>query len=308
MKIAVTGGAGFIASHVVDAYIENGNEVFVIDNLSTGVKENINPKAKFINMDICDSAIDDLFAKEQYDVLNHHAAQIDVRISVKDPKFDANTNIIGSLNLYESAIKHGIKKIIFSSTGGAIYGEQDYFPADEEHPTRPCSPYGIAKLVNEKYLFYYKEVFGLEHAILRYANVYGPRQNPLGEAGVVAIFADKMLKGKQPVINGDGMNTRDYVYVGDVVKGNLLALNDNVNGTFNIATGVEHDVNYIFHEIKKLTGSNAEELHAEAKKGEQRRSVCSFNKINKEHGWKPDIEFADGLNRTVDFFRKKLSF
>ncbi|MBI5325183.1 MAG: NAD-dependent epimerase/dehydratase family protein [Ignavibacteriae bacterium] len=233
MKILVTGGAGFIASHITDAYINAGHDVFIIDNFSSGRKENVNHKATLIEMDINDEKVDELFKIEKFDIINHHAAQMDVRFSVDNPRFDATTNILGSLNLYESAKKYGVKKVIFASTGGAVYGEQDYFPADENHPTSPCSPYGIAKLANEKYLFYYKQIFGMEHVIFRYVNVYGPRQNPHGEAGVVAIFINKMLSGNQPVINGDGLNTRDYVFVEDVVKANLLALKSNVSGIYN---------------------------------------------------------------------------
>lgn len=305
MKIAVTGGAGFIASHIVDAYINAGHEVVILDNLSTGVKDNINPKAKFIQIDINDDNIDKIFKEEKFDIINHHAAQIDVRISVNNPRLDAKINVLGSLNLYEAAKKHGVKKIIFASTGGAIYGEQDYFPANENHPLRPCSPYGIAKLVNEKYLYYYKEVFGIEHTILRYGNIYGPRQNPLGEAGVVAIFINKMLNNKQPIINGDGENTRDYVFVNDIVRGNLLALKENVSGIYNLSTSIENDVNYIFRQLKDLIKVDIEEVHGEAKKGEQKRSVISYQKIKNEHGWEPLINLNEGLKQTVDYFKSK---
>lgn len=306
MKIVVTGGAGFIASHVSDAYIKAGHEVVVIDNLSTGSRENLNPNARFIEIDITDNKIRQIFEREKFEVLNHHAAQMNVRVSVDDPMFDAHTNIIGGLNLYQSALATGVKKIVFSSTGGAIYGEQDYFPADEEHPLRPCSPYGIAKLANEKYLYYYREVFGLQHTILRYANIYGPRQNAFGEAGVVAIFASKMLAGKDPIINGDGKNTRDYVFVDDVVKANLLAIKDGVSGIYNVATSKEYDVNYVFNKLKEFTGSDCTEIHGEAKKGEQRRSVCSYKKFESQHGWQPNTQFDEGLRRTVEFFRGKM--
>lgn len=306
MKIALTGGAGFIGSHIADAYINLGHEVVIIDNLSTGRKENINPSARFIKEDINSPSIMQLFKDEKFDILNHQAAQIDVRISVKDPKFDATTNIIGSLNLYEACKESEVKKIIFSSTGGAIYGEQDYFPADEEHPLRPCSPYGIAKLVNEKYLYYYKEIYGIDYTILRYANVYGPRQNPHGEAGVVAIFINKMLNNEQPIINGDGKNTRDYVFVSDIVKGNLLALNKNLLGIFNLSTAIETDVNQIFNKLNELLGTNFKEFHGEAKIGEQKRSVCSFEKIHKAFNWSPEVNLIDGLKKTIDYFKQNL--
>jgi UDP-glucose 4-epimerase len=305
MKILVTGGAGFIGSHVVDAYLELGHEVVVVDNLSSGSIENLNPKAKFYKMDIRDSDIEDLFKNEKPDVVNHHAAQMDVRKSVEDPIYDADVNIIGSLNLLQNCIRYGVKKFIFASTGGAIYGEQDYFPADEEHPTRPLSPYGVAKLTVEKYLYFYKEVHGLNYVVLRYANIYGPRQNPHGEAGVVAIFTSKMLKGEQPVINGDGFQTRDYTFVGDVVRANVLALSYEKSDVFNIGTGIETDVNTLFHKLKQLTGANCGEFHGPAKPGEQRRSVISYEKIYKTLGWKPMTSLDEGLRLTVEFFKNK---
>ena len=223
MKILVTGGAGFIASQIADAYITEGHIVTIVDDLSTGFEENVNPAAKFVKINIGDPGIVDLFNKEKFDLVNHHAAQMDVRKSVADPIFDANTNIMGTINLLQSCVKSGVKKIIFASTGGAVYGEQEYFPADESHPTSPISPYGITKLTIEKYLYFYYLEHKLNYTILRYSNVYGLRQNPFGEAGVVAIFINKLLKGEQPVINGSGEQTRDYVFVEDVVKANLLA-------------------------------------------------------------------------------------
>ena len=303
MKIVVTGGAGFIGSHISDAFISNGHDVTIIDNLSTGKIENVNPKAKLLITDINDKKIPDIFLVEKYDILCHQAAQMDVRLSVRDPRFDAQNNIIGSLNLYEAAKESGIKKILFASSGGTVYGEQDYFPADEEHPLRPCSPYGISKMVNEKYLYYYSQVYGIDFVSMRYGNVYGPRQNPHGEAGVVAIFTEKMLSGNQPVINGDGLITRDYIYITDVVRANLLALNDEVSGIYNVTTGLEHDVNFIFGKLKELTGSDCTEYHGEAKAGEQRRAVCSNHKYFDQHGWQPEVPFEEGLKLTVDYFK-----
>ncbi len=305
MNILVTGGAGFIGSHVVDSYIELGHNVIVVDNLSTGFIENVNPKAKFYQIDIRDEKIEEIFKSERIDIVNHHAAQMDVRKSVEDPIYDADVNIIGSLNLLQLCVKYGVKKFIFASTGGAIYGEQDYFPADEEHPTRPLSPYGVAKLTVEKYLYFYKEVHGLSYVVLRYANIYGPRQNPHGEAGVVAIFTSKMLKGEQPIINGDGLQTRDYTYVGDVVRANVLALNYDKSDVFNIGTGIETDVNTLFHKLRNLIGANCDEIHGPAKPGEQRRSVISYEKINKVLGWKPEVSLDEGLRLTVEFFKNK---
>jgi UDP-glucose 4-epimerase len=307
MNILITGGAGFIASHISDAYIAEGHNIIIVDNLSGGVLENINPKAKFYQLDIRSEKLEDVFQKEKIDIVNHLAAQMDVRRSVKDPKFDASVNVLGGLNLFECARKHRIKKIIFSSTGGAIYGEQDYFPADEEHPMRPLSPYGITKLCTEKYLFFYKAVYGIDHVILRYANVYGPRQNPHGEAGVVAIFCNKMLKGEKPIINGDGKQTRDYTFVGDVVKANLLALKHDGSAIYNVGTSIETDVNKLFFELRNHLNPSCPEQHAPAKAGEQQRSVISFKKIEKELGWHPTVKLDEGLRLTAEYFKKKIT-
>ncbi|RKY90525.1 MAG: UDP-glucose 4-epimerase [Ignavibacteriae bacterium] len=306
MKILVTGGAGFIASQIADAYIEEGHNVTVIDDLSIGFEENINPAAKFTKLSITDSNIIDLFKKEKFDLVNHHAAQIDVRKSVSDPLFDANTNILGTINLLQSCVKTGVKKIIFASTGGAIYGEQDYFPADEAHPTSPISPYGITKLAIEKYLYFYHLEHKLDYTILRYANVYGPRQNPFGEAGVVAIFANKLLKGKQPVINGSGEQTRDYVFVKDVVKANLLAVKDKQSDIYNVGTATETNVNKIYKILNDTIGKGQEEKHGPAAKGEQMRSVITSEKLYKKFNWKPATSIKEGLEKTVNYFREKI--
>lgn len=303
MNILVTGGAGFIGSHIVDKYLEAGHIVTIIDNLSTGKKVNINPNADFIQMDIKDSSIAEIFEKYKFDIISHQAAQMDVRVSVNDPIFDAQNNIIGSLNLYENARKYGVKKVIFASSGGTVYGEQDEFPCDENHSTKPVSPYGIGKLTNERYLYYYKEVYGIDYVAFRYGNVFGPRQNPNGEAGVIAIFTNKFLKGEQPIINGDGLITRDYIYISDVVEANLLALNDDVSGIYNVTTGIETNVNTIFNTLKNKTNSDLEEYHGEAKKGEQRRSVCSFAELQSKHNWQPKVSFEDGIDKTVDYFK-----
>jgi UDP-glucose 4-epimerase len=304
LKILVTGGAGFIASHIVDAYVNAGHTVTVVDDLSSGSKQNVNPQAAFIQLDIRDKKLDEVFASGTFEIVNHHAAQMDVRRSVADPQFDASINVLGGLNVFECARRHGARKIIFSSTGGAIYGEQDYFPADELHPLRPLSPYGITKLCTEKYLFYYKEVHGIDHVILRYANVYGPRQNPHGEAGVVAIFASKMIRGEQAVINGDGKQTRDYTFVGDVVKANVAAVSFNGSNIFNVGTGIEHDVNYLFENLRTHLNPSCLEKHGPAKLGEQMRSVISSSKIQKELGWSPSVPLSDGLKLTAEYFKK----
>jgi UDP-glucose 4-epimerase len=305
MNILVTGGAGFIGSNIVDKYIELGHNVIIIDNMSTGRKEFINPKAVFYEMDIREEAISGVFESHKIDVINHHAGQIDLRKSVEDPKFDLDINVIGSVNLLQKAVKHKIPKVIFASTGGAIYGEHDYFPADEEHPVRPYAPYGINKLTIEKYLFYYNRVFGLNYTIFRYANIYGPRQNSRGECGVIAIFTDKILQNVQPVINGDGEQTRDYVYISDVVNANVLALKDTASTIYNISTSVETTVNYIFDKLNKYSGTSFTEKHGPEKKGEQRRSVLSYKKINEKLSWKPQVFIDEGLKSTVEYFTKK---
>ncbi len=305
MKILITGGAGFIASHIADAYIELGHDIVIIDNLSTGFAENLNPNAKFYKLDITSPEIIEVFEKEKFDMISHHAAQMNIRFSVENPIIDSNINILGSLNLYEAAVKTGVKKVIFASTGGAIYGETDIIPTPETTELRPCSPYGISKLTNEKFLFYYNQVYNLAYTILRYANVFGSRQNPQGEAGVVAIFINKMLRGEQPIINGDGLYTRDYIHISDVVTANILSLNDNNPNIYNIGTGIETTTNEIFRIIKNSINADCPEVHGEAKKGEQRRSCISYKKIKQELNWEPKISLEQGIKETVDFFRNK---
>jgi UDP-glucose 4-epimerase len=302
MKILVTGGAGFIASHIVDAFIEEGHEVVVVDDLSTGFEKNINAKAKFVKMNICDAEVEDLFEEEKIDVVNHHAAQMDVRKSVADPAFDANINIIGTINLLQNSVKNGIRKFMFASTGGAVYGEQLFFPANESHQTNPVSPYGVSKLSVEKYLNYYHHEYNLNYTILRYANVYGPRQNPFGEAGVVSIFCNKMLKGKQPIINGDGKQTRDYVYVQDVVKANLLTLTEAKSSVYNVGTGIETNVNELFSMLNDIIGNDYTKKYGPSAPGEQLRSVITSDKLFENLDWKPSTTIDDGLKYTVLFF------
>lgn len=306
MKILVTGGAGFIGSHVTDKLIEKGHQVFVLDDLSTGEKENINAKAGFIEADITDfGKIEKIFAENKFEVVYHLAAQIDVRKSVADPVFDAKTNILGSINLVELSRKYKIKKFIFSSTGGAIYGDTQNRPTSEDCPEWPLSPYGIAKLSVDKFLNYYNQVHGLKYVSLRYGNVYGPRQNPHGEAGVVAIFLSKMLGGEQPVIFGDGAQTRDYVFVDDVARANLLALeNFEKTGIYNVGTGIETSVNDLFREINRHFGEKFEENHGLAKLGEQKTSCLSWAKIEKDFNWKPEVSFTEGIKNTYDWFSK----
>ncbi len=303
MKILVTGGAGFIASQIADAFINEGHEVHILDNLSTGFEKNINPGARFIKSDISSPAILEIFSKEKFDVVNHHAAQIDVRKSVNDPIFDATTNILGTINLLQASIKTGVKKFMFASTGGAVYGEQKYFPADENHPTNPVSPYGITKLTIEKYLFFYLNEYRLNHTILRYANVYGPRQNPFGEAGVVAIFINKLLKNENPIINGEGKQTRDYVFVEDVVKANVITLNSKSSDIYNVGTGIETSVNELFTKLNEFAGGKSTEKHGPAPKGEQLRSVITSEKLFREFNWNPSVTVDEGLKKTFHSFK-----
>lgn len=303
MNILITGGAGFIGSNVADRFIREGHQAIVADNLITGKLKNLNPKAKFYKIDIRNrEGLENIFKENKIDIINHHAAQMDVRKSVDDPIYDADVNILGSLNLLQLAVKNGIKKFIFASTGGAVYGEQDYFPADEKHPQNPLSPYGISKLSLEKYLYFYKMTYNLDYTILRYANVYGPRQDPHGEAGVVAIFAKKILKGESPIINGDGGQTRDYTFVEDVVEANMLAIKNDINGIYNIGTGIETSVNELCNIMLKISDTDIKPVHGPAKMGEQRRSVISYNKINSEYNWTPKYSLKEGLSKTIRFF------
>ncbi|HXV81837.1 MAG TPA: NAD-dependent epimerase/dehydratase family protein [Candidatus Binatia bacterium] len=304
MKIVVTGGAGFIASHIVDAYVERGHEVFIIDDFSTGQKRNLNPRAKIFDLDIADPKAAKLIAEIKPDVLNHHAAQMDVRRSVADPAFDARINVIGFINLLEACKDVGVRKVVFSSSGGAVYGDREPIPATEEHETLPLSPYGVSKLTGELYLGYYHMAFGLPYVALRYANVYGPRQSTQGEAGVVAIFIAHLLAGKRPVINGDGKQTRDYVFVGDVVTANVAALDTGHIGALNIGTGKETDVVTICKLLRDGVGSGVEAIHGPAKLGEQRRSCLEASLAKKVLGWKPEVSLQEGLERTTAYYRE----
>jgi UDP-glucose 4-epimerase len=305
MKILVTGGAGFIGGHVVDSYLAAGHEVVVIDDLSTGRRGNLNPRARFYEMDIQASEVGEMLERERPEVLNHHAAQMDVRRSVADPVFDARVNVVGFLNLMEQGRRHGLRRVVFASSGGTVYGEQERFPAVEDHPKAPLSPYGVTKLATENYLHFYAATHGLSYVALRYANVYGPRQNPHGEAGVVAIFTLKLLRGEQPIINGDGKQTRDYVYVDDVVQANLASLESAFSGPVNIGTGIESDVNALFHALRAIIDSNAPERHGPAKPGEQARSVLDPGVAREVLGWRPRVALAEGLRRTVEYFRRQ---
>lgn len=305
MKVLVTGGAGFIGSHVCDAFLRAGHEVIALDNLSSGKRENLDPQVRLAVLDIRSPEAAELIRSERPQVLCHLAAQMDVRRSVEDPRFDADCNILGMLNLLEAARVSEVKKVIFSSTGGAIYGEQDVFPAPESHPTRPVSPYGVSKASGELYLGYYRAQYGLPYVALRYANVYGPRQNPHGEAGVVAIFSQRLVAGQGCTIFGDGGQTRDFVFGPDVARANLLAFEKDYVGAINIGTGVETDINRLFALLAEAAGSNQPVVHAPGKPGEQRRSCIDPSLARKVLGWEPTVGLAEGLRKTVEFFRAK---
>ena len=302
MKILITGGVGFIGSHVADLLITNGYEVVIVDNLSSGQKENLNPQAKFYEGDICDFAfLEKVFTTEKLNIVNHHAAQINVRTSLENPQFDAEVNIKGSLNLLELSKKYAVKKFIFASTGGAIYGDTEERPTPETHWPLPVSPYGIAKLSVEYYLHYYHTVWNLNYTALRYSNVYGPRQNPYGEAGVVSIFLEKIKKGEICFINGNGKQTRDYVFVEDVARANLLAIQNDFVGSLNVGTSQETSVNELFETIANNLNIKQKKEYREAPKGEQQTSCLSYQKIQENLGWKPLMEFKNGIRKTIKF-------
>ena len=300
MKVVVTGGAGFIASHIVDAYLARGHEVHIFDDFSTGQKNNLNGSATVHRIDIADGKVVKLIEALKPDALSHHAAQMDVRHSVADPTFDARVNILGFINLLEGCKNADVKKVTFASSGGAVYGEQEVFPAPESHLTQPASPYGVSKRAGELYLSYYHQACGLPYIALRYANVYGPRQSAHGEAGVVAIFLSLLLSGKTPLINGDGKQTRDYVYVDDVVAANVAALESPFVGPINIGTGVETDVTTIFEHLRKAVGSEVKAQHGPAKDGEQRRSCLDTRRAGDILGWRPRSHWrtASSVRRT----------
>ena len=303
--ICVTGGAGFIGSHVSESLVRDGHRVLILDDLSSGRKENVPDGAELVIADIRSEAAARAIVDRGVEVLIHHAAQMDVRRSVADPRFDADVNIGGFLNLLEAARAGAVKQVIFASTGGAIYGEQDVFPADEEHPVRPLSPYGVSKLASERDLFFYNQQYGLDATCLRYANIYGPRQSPHGEAGVVAIFAHKLLADVQPTINGDGMQTRDYVFVGDVVRANLAVLGLPGFRTFNVGTGVETNVNELFDRLRSAIGSGPPADHGPAKAGEQMRSCITSALLEQELGLRIGTPFGQGIRMTADWFKEQ---
>lgn len=305
MRVLVTGGAGFIGSHVADACVAERHDVLVMDDLSSGKPDNVPGEARLEKCDIRSPRAAAIVESFRPQVLVHHAAQMSVTRSVAEPSFDADVNVLGLVNLVETGRRSGLEKVVFASSGGTVYGEVDSYPIAETTATHPVCPYGVSKLAGEHYLFYYQRVFGLPYVALRYANVFGPRQDPHGEAGVIAIFSKKLLAGADVTVFGDGEQTRDYVYVGDVVRANLAAIAASYHGPVNIGTGIETNVNELFAVIKRHAGGAGRAVHAAARDGELRRSVLAVAHAERVLGWKPGVRLADGLEDTVDFFRSR---
>lgn len=306
-KVLVTGGAGFIASHVTEAYVAAGHQVAVLDNLSTGQTENIPAGVEFFQADITDrESVKRILQQFRPEIINHHAAHIQVGYSVQNPHFDAENNIFGLLNIMEEARELGtVQKVVMASTGGAMYGDQPV-PFDESMLPQPLAPYGISKRSGEMYLHFYFTQYNIPYVVLRYSNVYGPRQNAHGESGVVAIFLEKLLNGQHPVINGEGTNTRDYVYVEDVAHANMLATEFSGVGEFNIGTMTETSTNEVFTKVVAALGLDIVAEHGPARPGEQKRSVLDYSKAKSQLGWKPKVDFNDGIQRTVEYFKNRV--
>ena len=303
MRILLTGGAGFIGSHVADHLLEHGHEVAVVDNLSSGKRENLPEGAAFFEEDIRRSGCEGVIREFRPDALCHQAAQMDVRRSVREPDFDAEVNVIGTVRLLENCVRQGVSKVVFASTGGAVYGEQEAFPASEDHPHYPVSPYGVSKLACERYLHYYGVQYGLSYVALRYANVYGPRQDPHGEAGVVAIFCGNLAEKRFSRINGTGEQTRDYIYVEDVARANVLSLEGAPSsGAYNIGTGEETSVNHLYEMLMNISGRDLPPEYGPAKPGEQLRSSVDPTLAARVMGWRPEVGLTDGLKETLRFF------
>jgi len=304
MKVLVTGGAGFIGSHVVDAFVEAGHDVAVVDDLSTGRASNLNPAARFYQVDIRSPELEDVFRAERPEILDHHAAQMDVRKSVADPIFDADVNVRGSLNLLELARKHGTRKVVYISTGGAVYGEPVYLPCDEAHPVDPICQYGVSKHVVEHYLHVYRHLYGIDFAVLRYPNVYGPRQNPHGEAGVVAIFTGRMLRGEPVTINGDGAQERDFVYVGDCARANVQLAENDCQGIYNLGCGVGTSISLLFSQLANIIGYSQAAQYGPAKSGETSRIYLDSRRAATDFHWRAEVDLGTGLARTVAYLRE----
>lgn len=303
MKVLVTGGAGFIASHLSDRLLASGHEVAIVDNLATGKRENLPSGAAFHEVDIRSEELEGVFERESPEVVCHHAAHIDVTRSVRDPGYDASINILGALNVLECCRKYAVRKVIYAGTGGALFGEPSYLPVDESHPVDPISPYGVSKHTVEHYLFAYRHNFGLDYTVLRYPNVYGPRQDPHGEAGVVAIFALQMLNGQRPTIFGDGTKTRDYCYVGDIVEANMLALISPACGVYNLGRGIEVTDLEIFEAVRDAVGTSVAPIFGEKRPGEVERIALDASRARAELGWKWEVDLTDGVARAVAFYR-----
>lgn len=306
MKILVTGGAGFIGSHVVDALVAAGHDVSVVDDLSTGRRHNLNPRARFYQVDIRDAALGDIIAQEKPDVVSHQAARANVRESMEKPILYADVNILGSLNLLESCRRHGVRKVIYASTGGASYGEPQQLPVPEDHPINPLDPYGASKHHVEHYLYLYRANYGLDYTILRYPNVFGPRQDPHGEAGVVAIFTGLMLSGGEPIINGTGEQERDFVDVSDVARANWLALSQGGGRVYNIGSGTGTSINRIYALLAELTSYDGPVVHGPSKQGEVYKIYLDASRARRELGWYPKMSLETGLARTVEYFRTSI--
>lgn len=305
MRILISGGAGFIASNVADAYIQAGHEVAIVDNLSSGNIENVNPLAKFYQVDIADPRVEEVFAEFKPEVLNHHAAQISVPLSVDDPREDARVNVQGWLNLLESCRQHKVGRVIYISSGGVVYGKPEKLPADETYPLNPESPYGISKFTGELYLKFFAAQTGLKYVVFRYSNVYGPRQVPHGEAGVVSIFIQALMAGKTPTIFGDGAVIRDYVFVGDVVDANVRALDRGENIAVNIGTGIPTNVNQLYAAIQTSMQNNTPAQHGPPRRGDLQANYLNAALAGKILGWKPGTSLAEGIARTYEYFKNQ---
>jgi len=311
MRTLITGGAGFIGSAVADAYLAAGHDVAVVDDLSSGDTANVDPRVRLYRVDVTAGGVEDVFAIERPELVNHHAAHVSVRRSVEDPQRDATINVLGAINVFEAARRHDTRRVIFASTGGAIYGEQEGLPADEGHPCRPRSPYAVAKLAVEYYLDYYRATYGLDAIVLRYANVYGPRQNPHGEAGVIAALMERLRGGGTPTIFGDGEQVRDYVYVGDVVRANVAALHVDTRADemtiVNVGTGVGTTVNRLWSLIADTASAAVTPVYAPARAGDVRRSVLDASRAKRTLAWEPEVDLDDGIRRTWAWFTASLT-
>lgn len=305
MKILITGGAGFIGSQVVDRYISEGHEVVIVDSLVTGQERNINPKATFYKCDVTSIELKEIFQKEKPDVVNHHAAQMNVRRSIEEPVYDTHTNVIGLINVLSCSAEAKVKRFIFISSGGAVYGDAPVLPTSEQTQPVPLSPYGMAKYVGEQYVQLYHRLYGLSYVILRYANVYGPRQNPDGEAGVIAIFINNMMQGKKAVIFGDGQQTRDYVYVADVVTANSHALVAGDNSIINLGTGKEASVLEIHNLLQEVLEKNEKPVFAEKREGEVSRGALHCHAAKNALGWEATVNLKEGILKTVQWFKEQ---